>query len=131
MTQLKKAFFAFILPSFECCMLVWLTAANSHLELLDRALSNLMFILPDLSSNLDKHSKVGCQTLLFRILNNPQHPLYSKLPGSYLQRRITRYVLSLIDRAFSAITFEFKQFHVVFYRLLARFWSKHPGANIF
>ena len=102
----SHGFFAFIFPSFEYFIPVWLSAANSHLKLLDHALSNLKFILPDLSFNLDKRRKVGFLTLLFKVLNNPQHPLYSNLPGPYLQRRITIYALSLNDGAFSAISFK-------------------------
>ena len=77
-------------------MSVWLSVANSHLKLLDRALSNLKFILPDLSFSLVKHRKVECLTLLYKILINPEHPLYTKLSGPYLQRRNTRYALLLL-----------------------------------
>ena len=79
-----KNIFAFILPSFEYCMPVWMSVARSHLKLLDRALSKLEFILPDLSFTLVKRRKVGCLTLLFKILNNPEHPLYTKLTSPYL-----------------------------------------------
>ena len=84
----KQTFFVFILPSFEYCMPVWLSAASSHLELLDRVLSNLEFILPDFNFSLVKRRKVGCLTLLFRILNNPDHPLYNKPFFSKLKQLI-------------------------------------------
>ena len=54
-----KTFFAFILPSFEYFMPVWISAANSHLKFFDRALSNHKFILADLSFSLVKRGKVG------------------------------------------------------------------------
>ena len=71
-------FFPFILPRFEYCMPVWLSAADSHLRLFDREISNPKFNLIYLSYSLVKRRKAGCLTLLFKILNNPDHPLYSK-----------------------------------------------------
>ena len=109
-------------------MLVWLSATNSHLKMLDRALSSLKFSLPDLSFNLDKRRKVGCLTLLFKIWNNPAQPLYSKLPGTYLQKRTTRYALSLNGRAFSAIYFKSEQFWCCFLPLACKIWSELPDA---
>ena len=38
---LLKCFYAFILPSFEYCSLVWCFASDSHLKLLDHALNNI------------------------------------------------------------------------------------------
>ena len=107
-----------------------MSAASSHLKLLDRALSKLEFILPDLSFSLVKRRKVGCRALLFEILNNPDHLLYTKLPGPYLQRRITRYALSLNNRAFSAISFKSELFSGCFLPLTCKIWSGLPGAFV-
>ena len=111
-------------------MPVWMSAASSHLKLLDRALSKLEFILPDLSFSLVKRRKIGCLALLYKILNNPDHPLYTKLPGPYIQRRTTRYALSLNDRAFSAIPFGSDQFSRCFLPFTCRIWSELPNAVV-
>ena len=90
-------------------MPVWLSATESHLKFLDRAISNLKHILPDLSFSLVKLRNVRFLTLLFKILNNSEHPLCSKLPVPYILRRTTRYALSLNNRASSAISFKTEQ----------------------
>ena len=71
-----KTFFAFILPSFEYCMPVWFSAADCHLKLLDRAFSRIRFVLPKASFDLKRRRMVGCLFLFYKILNNPNHPLY-------------------------------------------------------
>ena len=74
-------------------MPIWSSAAECHLRLLERALNGIKFILPDLEFNLEKGRIVGCLVLLYKIIHNPSHPLYNKLPGPFIQRRITRYSL--------------------------------------
>ena len=60
----------------------------------------------------------------FQILNNSEHPFYSKLPGPYLQRRTTRNALSLSDIAFSAISFKSEQFSRWFLPFTFKTWSE-------
>ena len=46
-----KSFYAFILTHFEYCALVWMSAANCHLKLLDRALSSIQ-LFPQLCPSI-------------------------------------------------------------------------------
>ena len=125
-----KTFFAFILPSFEYCMSVWLSAADCHLKLLDRALSRIRFILPEANFNLKKRRLVGCLVLFYKILHNPNHPLYIKLPGPYIQRRTTRHALSLNDRAFSAVFCRTDQFSKSFLPYISKIWNELPNSVV-
>ena len=106
----SELYFAIILPNFEYYISIWISAADCHLKLLDRAFSRIKFILPDVNLSLKRRRVVGCLVLFFKILHNPNHPLYIKLPGPYIQRRTTRYALSLNDRAFSRTYCRTEQF---------------------
>ena len=125
-----KSFFAFILPFFEYCMPVWFSAADCHLKLLDRALNGIRFILPDFCFSLEKRRTVGCLVLLYKILENPNHPLYVKLPGPYIHRRITRYSLSMNDRAFSPVTCRTNQYSRSFIPKICKIWSELPNSIV-
>ena len=125
-----RTFFAFILPSFEYCMPVWLSAADCHLKLLDRAFSRIKFILPDVNFSLKRRRVVGCLVLFFKILHNPNHPLYIKLPGPYIQRRTTRYALSLNDRAFSRTYCRTEQFSRSFLPYICKIWNELPNSIV-
>ena len=71
-----KSFFAFILPCFEYCSPVWSSAAESHLKLLDRALNNIRFFLPELSVDLEKRRNLACLSMIHKVLHNSEHPLH-------------------------------------------------------
>ena len=62
--------------------------------------------------------------MLLKTLNNPDHLLYTKLPGPYHQRRTNGYALSLNDRAFSAIHFGSGQFSRCFLPFTCRIMSE-------
>ena len=74
-----RTFYAFILPCFEYCSPVWCCESDSHLRLLDRALDNIHFHLPDLSVYFEDRRKFARFSLFYMILNNINHPLYYKL----------------------------------------------------
>ena len=73
---------------------------------------------------------IGCLVLFYKILHNPNHPLYIKLPGPFIQRRTTRYGLSLNDRAFSAIFCRTNQFSRSFLPYICKIWNKLPNSVV-
>ena len=93
----------------------------------------IIFIWILIFFNLEKRRHVGCLTLLYKMLHNPSHPLYCKLPGPFIQRRITRYSLSLNDRAFSSVRCRTNQFLTCFipYTICTcRIWSELPSSVV-
>ena len=61
-----RSFYSFILPHFEYCGPVWLSAADSHFRLLDRAFSMIGFLIPDLNISLCHRRLVGSICLFFK-----------------------------------------------------------------
>ena len=85
----RRTFFAFILPCFEYCSPAWMSAVSSHLRLLDRVLRSMCFLLPDLDLDLRRRREVSGLSSLFKISNNPKHPMYAKLPAPFVSERFT------------------------------------------
>ena len=122
----RKSFFAFILPHFEYCTTIWMSAADCHLKLLDRSLNSIKFILPDFSLDLDHRRLVGSISVFFKILNNSRHPLHSALPASFTPTRLTRYTESLNSRALNFVDTRTNQFSRCFMPSMVRLWNGLP-----
>lgn len=97
----RRCFFSFILPHFEYCSSVWLSAADSHLRLLDRSIK---FLLSDLNLDIGHRRVIGVLSVLYKIVTGILHPLCKFLPDFYQPARITRSsmtissVTMLVDR---------------------------------
>lgn len=126
-TTVIKSFYAFILPHFEYCSPVWNSAADCHLKLLDRALNSIKFILPALSLDLHHRRRVGGLSLLFKIINNTQHPLHSVLPEPFIPIRATRFTRSLNGLAMTPINVSTSQFSRCFIPSLIAVWNHLPN----
>ena len=122
-----KSFYAFILPHFEYCAPVWMSAANSHLKLLDRALNSIKFISPELSLDLYHRRHVGALSVLFKVFNNNRHPLHSVLPEPFNPVRATRFALSLNDLAMNPMNACTMQFSRCFIPSLVKVWNHLPN----
>ena len=87
---LGRCFQGFVLPVLEYYSAVWCSAANTHLKLLDRAVSGARFLTGGV---LDRH--FGCRSvavlcMLYKIRCNPVHPLNGAPPEPYVPARVTR-----------------------------------------
>ena len=80
---LLKCFNYFILSCFENCSPVWYSAADSHLNLLDRNLNACKFLIPDLSTDLWHRRSINCLCMFFQIYHSSAHPLYSELSSLF------------------------------------------------
>ena len=121
-----RSFFAFILPKFEYCSVVWMSAADCHLRLLDRAINNIKFLLPNLTIDLHKRRLVGALSFLFKIIDNNRHPLYSALPEPFVAARLTRYSNNIINRnskAFSLPRYNTTQYSRCFIPNICKEWN--------
>ena len=124
---LKNCFNSFILPSLEYCAPVWSSAADSHLKLLDRNLSAIKFLNPDISVNLWHRRSVGSLSLLFKIFKNSRHPLHASLPETYQPVRVTRHAINANSLTFSPIRCRTLQYSRSFIPATVKLWNELPS----
>ena len=86
---IRKCFYSFLLPFFEYCAVVWMSAAPTHLNLLQRAFTSANFLVP-VNIRLEHRRDIAALCILFRIFNNSEHPMHSRLPGPVDPVRRTR-----------------------------------------
>ena len=88
---LGRCFRGFVRPVLEYCSAVWCSAADTHLELLDRAVSGARFLIGGVfECDIFYHRSVAVLCMLYKIRCNPVHPLNGVLPGPYVPVRVTR-----------------------------------------
>ena len=81
---LVRSFWSCVLPVLEYCSVVWCSAADSHLKLLDRVVRSAGFLAGGvLECNLAHRRSVADLCMLFKIKSNPMHPLSGALPLPY------------------------------------------------
>ena len=74
---------AYVLPLVEYCFLVWSSAAETHLSLLDRVFNLASGIGGDASIDLAHRRSVGSLSLFWKILHDRGHPMHSMMPGPH------------------------------------------------
>ena len=86
---LGRCFRGFILP-----VTVWCSAADTHLKLLDRAISVPRFLTGSVfECDIAHRRSVAVLCVLYKIRCNHMHPLHGALPGPYVPMRVTRSTL--------------------------------------
>ena len=91
---LGRCFRGFILAVLEYCSAVWCSAADTHLKLLDRAVSGARFLIGGVfECDIAHRRSVAVLCMLHKIRCNPVHPLNGALPGPYVPVRVTRSAL--------------------------------------
>ena len=69
----------------EYCSAVWCSAADTHLKLLDRAVSGARFLTGGVfECDISHRKSVAVLSILYKIRYNPVHPLNGALPGPYV-----------------------------------------------
>ena len=77
-----KCFWAFILPVLEYCSPVWMSAATSHLSLLDLVVSQLSRLSGgSVSCDFWHRRKVASLSVFFKIDNLVDHPVRGLFPA--------------------------------------------------
>ena len=75
----------------EYCSAVWFSAADTHLKLLDRAVSGARFLTEGVfECDIAHRRSVEVLCMLYNIRCNPVHPLNGALPGPYVPVPVTR-----------------------------------------
>ena len=123
---LRKCFFSFTLPHFEYCSAVWSSAADCHLRLLDRAFNSVKFLLTELDLDIGHRRDVGALCILYKVVNDVDHPLYKFLPNFYQPVRMTRYSESVNSLAFEIVRHSTSQFSRSFFPHACRLWNTLP-----
>ena len=78
---LGRCFPGFVLPVLEHCFAVWCTATDTHLKLLDHAVSGARFITGGVfKCDIAHRRSVAVLCMLYKIMCNPMHPLNRVLP---------------------------------------------------
>ena len=73
-------FSGFVLPVLEYCSAVWCSPADTHLKLLDRAVSGSLFLTEGVfECDISHRRSVAVLCMLYKIRCNPVHPLNGAL----------------------------------------------------
>ena len=87
--MLVRCFRGFVLPVLEYCSAVWCSAADTHLKLLDRAVSGTRFLARSaFECDISHRQSVAVLCMLYKIGCNPVHPLNGALPGPHVPVRL-------------------------------------------
>ena len=87
---LARCFWGFVLPVLEYCSAVWCSGADTHLKLLDRAVSGARFLTwVVFECDIAHRRSVAVLCMLYKIRCNPMHHLNGALPGPYVPMRVT------------------------------------------
>ena len=125
-TITKRCFFSFLLPIFENCSPVWMSAADCHLAILDRCLAHIKVLIPELEINLSHRRNVASGCMFFKIINNPSHPVHHLLPDAYAPARFTRFSSTRNSKAFLPIRSHTRQHQRSFLPSMVSFWNGLP-----
>ena len=81
---LGRCFRGPVLPVLEYCSAVWCSATNTHLKLLDRAVSGAQFLTGGVfECDIADRRSVAVLCMLYKIRCNTMHPLDGALPEPY------------------------------------------------
>ena len=76
---------------FEYCSAVWCSVADTHLKLLDRAVSGARFLTEGVfECDIAHRRSVAVLCMLYEIRCKPMHPLNDALTGPYMPVGVTR-----------------------------------------
>ena len=90
-TLLWRCFREFVLLVLEYCSAVWCSAPDTHLKLLDRAVSDARFLTGGVfECDIAHRRSLTILCMLYKIKCNPVHPLNGALSGPYVPVRVTR-----------------------------------------
>ena len=74
---------------FVHCSAVWCSAADTHIKLLDRAVSGARFLPGGVfECDIAHRRSVAILCMLYNIRCNPMHLLNNALPGPYVQVQV-------------------------------------------
>ena len=118
---LGRCFQGFVLPVLEHCQC---SAANTHLKLLDRAVSGAQFLTGGVfECDIPYCRSVAVLCMLYKIRCNPVHPLNGALPGRYVPVWVTRGALVAHQYTYAPPRCRTLQYSRTFIPFLVSLWN--------
>ena len=127
----RNCFYSFLLPNFEYCHSVFISASDTSLGLLGRAFNQIRFLLPNLNISLEHRRRVGFLTHFFKIVSDPEHPLHGLLPPHYRPARDTRQSRRSNNLSFVVARVNTSQFSRSFFPAAIRLWNDLPNDIVY
>ena len=110
---------------------MWCSAADTHLKLLDSAVSGARFLTGGVFEYDIVHRRsVAVLCMLYKIRCNPVHPLNSALPGPHVPVRVTRGALVAHRYTYAPPSCRTLQYSRTFIPLSVSFWNDLDNPRI-
>ena len=120
-----RCFRGFVLPVLEYCSAVWCSAADTHIKLLDRAVSDARFLTGSVfECDIAHRRTVTVLCMLYKIRCNPMHPLNDALPGPYVPVRGTHGALVAHWYTYAPPRCKTLQYRMTFIHISVSLWNK-------
>ena len=124
-----RCFRGFVLPVLEYCSAVRCSAADTHLKLLDRAVSGAGFLTGCVfECDIAHRRSVAVLCMLYKITYNTVHPLNGALPGLYVPVRVTRGALVAHRYTYAPPRCRTSQYRRTFIPLSVSLWNDLANA---
>ena len=108
----------------SCSAYFWYSAADTHLKLLDRAVSGARFLTGGvLECGIAHRRSVAVLCMLYKIRCNPGHSLNGALPEPYVAVRVTRGVLVAHRYTYAPPRCRTSQYNRTFILLSVSLWN--------
>ena len=123
---LGRCFRGFVLSVLEYCSAVWCSAADTHLKLLDRAVSGAQFLTGGVfECDISHRRSVAVLCMLNMIRCNPEHNLNGALPGPYVPAWVIRDDLVAHRYTYSLPRCRILQYSMTFIPFSVSLWNDH------
>ena len=114
--------------SLEYCSAVWCSAADTHLKLLDRAVSGARFLTGGVfECDIAHRRSEAVLCMLYKIRCKAMHPLNGALPGPYVPVRVTRDDLVTHRYTYAPPRCRTLQYSKTFTLLSVSLWNDHAN----
>ena len=121
---LGRYFRGFVLPVLKYCSAVWCSAADTHLKLLDHAVSGARFLTGGVfECDIAHRRSLAVLCLLYKIRCKAMHPFNGALPGPYVPVRVTRGALVTHRYTYAPPRCRTSQYSRTFIPLSASLWN--------
>ena len=119
-----RCFQGFVMPVLEHCFAVWCSAADTHIKLLDRAVSGARFPTGGVfECDIAHRRSVAVLCMLYKIRCKAMHPLNGALPGPYVPVWVTRGALVTHRYTFAPPRCRTSQYSRTFISLSVSLWN--------
>ena len=121
---LEWCFRGFVLPVLEYCSVVWCSAADTHLELLDHTVSGARLLTGGVfECDISHRRSVAVLCMLYKMRCYPVYPLNGALPGPNVPVRVTRGALVSHRYTYAPPRCRTSQYSRTFIPLSVSFWN--------